>query len=69
MHRGTRIDLLKHDSTKINTDHLGSELVRWVTKYAPKAYDLSFIPLQALIDSLSKQGLLFSMGEHGLTQL
>jgi hypothetical protein len=45
VHRGTRIELMKHDSVKINTDHLGVELVKWVTKYSPKEYELAYLPI------------------------
>jgi hypothetical protein len=62
MHKGTRLELMKHDSVSIKTDHLGVELVKWITKYAPKEYELSYLPTVTTLKCLAKQDLLFIRG-------
>jgi len=36
MHKGTSINLIQPDSVKIETDHEGEKLGKWVAKYGPK---------------------------------
>lgn len=62
MHKGTRLELIKHDSVNIKTDHLGVELVKWITKYAPTDYELSYLPIETILKCLAKQQLLFILG-------
>lgn len=56
--KGTRIGLIKHDSVKIATDHLGVELAKWITKYAPKEFNLKYLPFEKVKKCLMKLKLL-----------
>lgn len=62
MHKGTRLELMKHDSVSIKTDHHGVELVKWITKHAPKEYELSYLPIETILKCLAKQDILFIFG-------
>jgi hypothetical protein len=54
IHKGTHLRLIEKDSVVIQTDHEGKELGLWVTKYAPKEYQLRYMPFDLFLEEMGR---------------